>query len=169
MSIPDNNTMKVVILGLGNILLADDGVGVKVIEFLRQNFTFPPYIELIDGGVKGLELLSVIEGTSHLLIIDAIDIGEESGAVVNISVSEILTRSPFLLSPHQIGLKDILGAARLSNFLPRYSILIGIQPEVIELGLELSEPVKLALPKLTQTVLKQLQDWGIEIIKSVDP
>jgi hydrogenase maturation protease len=155
--------LKIIVLGIGNLLLSDDGVGVHVINKLENEFEFPENIRLIDGGTKGLDLLPFIEDSDRVLIVDAANFRKEPGAIDTVEGDKIPAFLSTKLSVHQIGLPDLLFAAKLMEITPSEMCLIGIQPKSMETGTELSEEVKNRLDELTGKVLQKLKDWGADI------
>jgi hydrogenase maturation protease len=153
---------KVCVIGLGNMLMQDDAVGLRVAEALKETCRFEPPIDLVDGGTAGLDLLPLIEGYEMVLFVDAIDAGEPPGTVVTAegdAVPSVLTAC----SAHHAGLSDLLFAARLSGHLPAHVCLVGIQPESVDIGLCLTETIKKRLDLLSATVLERLQEWGVKM------
>lgn len=154
---------KIAILGLGNILLQDEGVGVHAVEALRKDYILPENVQLIDGGTMGLDLLSFIEGMDKILIIDAVNIKKKPGTIVTIEDEEIPAFISTKLSVHQIAFPDVLSALRLLGITPAKMTLIGIQPKNIDTGLTMSEAVNKNFDRLIQIVIKRVKEWGVEI------
>jgi hydrogenase maturation protease len=150
------------VLGLGNILMRDEGIGVRAVELLAERYEFPPEVQLLDGGTLGLNLLPYVEDADRLLVIDAVHVGGEPGTVVRLESEEVPAFLGVKISPHQIGLADLLAAARLRGRCPRELVLVGVQPGVIDVGLELSPPVAAQVGALVEAALSQLSRWGIE-------
>lgn len=151
------------VLGIGNLLLRDEGVGVRAVAALGERYDFPPDVELIDGGTMGLDLLPFIEGRDALLIVDAADLGAKPGTVKVIEGGDIKVFLDMKFSVHQIGVPDLLFAAALKGIAPPRICLVGIQPEVVETGLELSETLSERFGELLGAVVAKLRSWGIEI------
>jgi hydrogenase maturation protease len=153
---------KFSLIGLGNILMRDEGIGVHAVEALRKKYDFPDRIRLLDGGTMGLDLLPYIEGMEGILFIDALDLEKEPGTMAVLEEDEI----PSILQPafsfHQVGLSDLLFAAEFMGMKPSKIALIGIQPEKIETGLTLSETLNENFGKLLETILEKLREWGVE-------
>jgi hydrogenase maturation protease len=150
--------VEVLVLGVGNLLLGDEGVGVHAVRALSRDWEFPPEVELLDGGTAGMELLEPIRRARHLIVIDAIDAGATPGTVLRLAGDEVpvyFGRSH--LSPHQVGLSDVLAVARLAGRAPATVTVHGIQPASLEPGLELSPRVAEALPALLRDVLADLR------------
>ena len=153
---------KISIVGLGNILLRDEGVGVHAVEALRKKYDFPEEVRLLDGGTLGLDLLPLIEGMEKVLFIDAVDFQRAPGTIGVVEDEAIPSCLEPKLSLHHVGLSDLLFASRFLGTHPAKVALIGIQPENLEVGLELSPAVKGRLEELLQAVVQKLREWGWE-------
>jgi hydrogenase maturation protease len=141
--------------------MSDDGIGVRVVQRLSEEYTFPPEVETLDGGTLGLDLLPLLEGLERLLIVDAMETGGPPGTITRLTGDEIPIAFETRLSAHQMGLKDLLAVSRLlGNTVPEM-VLLGVQPECIELGVELSPPVAAVLDTLVEMALRELEEWGI--------
>ncbi len=145
--------MATLILGLGNTIMSDDGVGPCVIDLLRKE-PLPEQVSLLDGGTLGLDLLPYLEGIQRLIIVDAVEIGQSAGTVIQLAGDQVPVALETKLSPHQMGMKDLLAVARLMGHLPDEIMLIGVQPGCLEMGTELTPPVTQALPTLCSLVLQ---------------
>ncbi len=119
---------KTLVLGLGNILLRDEGVGVRVIERLQALYDFPPEVQVLDGGTMALDLLPYVEDSARLLVIDALEMGAAPGTIARLEGNEVPAFLSIKISPHQMGLADILAAARLRDLYPQELVLWGVQP-----------------------------------------
>lgn len=153
---------KALVLGVGNILLKDEGVGVRTVEYLQTHHTIPDNVELLDGGTMGMELLVHLEGIDHLLIIDAAETGEPPGTIIRLADKNVPAYLQRKISPHQLGISDILSALALQGLTPPKVTLIGIQPLVVDTGLELTPGVAAKVPELARMALEELQGWGYE-------
>lgn len=156
-----NSNLNVLVLGLGNILLSDEGVGVQAIEEFQRRYDCSGDIEIIDGGTIGLELLPYFEGRSHLLIMDAVKSDQKPGTIVRIEDPPAYFRNR--TSPHQIGLADVLNVAAISGMLPQNITLFGIEPKKISTGLDLSADVAQNLGRLVDLVAEELKTIGIGV------
>jgi hydrogenase maturation protease len=154
---------KIAVLGLGNILLQDEGAGVHAIETLRKDFAFPKNIQLVDGGTIGLDLLSFIEGMDKILIIDAVNIKKKPGTIVIVDDENIPSLISAKLSVHEIAFPDVLSVLRLLGTKPARMTLIGIQPESIDAGFNMSEAVNKNFGRLVNTVIEKLNEWGVQV------
>lgn len=157
------NKIKTLVLGIGNLLLRDEGVGVHAIAALRERYVFPEGLTLLDGGTLGLDLLPYVEGNDNLLIIDAVEFRSAPGTIRTLESSDIKTFLDIKFSVHQIGLPDMLRAAALTDILPPRLCLIGIQPDKIETGIELTGTIQAQFDALIDTVTEKLKSWGIDI------
>ncbi|MDA8079590.1 MAG: HyaD/HybD family hydrogenase maturation endopeptidase [Nitrospiraceae bacterium] len=156
--------MNTLVLGIGNILMMDEGVGVRAVEELQRRFVFPEGVAILDGGTSGLELLAHIRDRDFLIIIDAVRSGHAPGAVVRIEGDDVPAIFKVRISPHQLGLSDLLAAAMLSGSLPGSLVLFGIEPKQVELGLGLSAEVQTGLERLLSVVLpEELKKVGIDM------
>jgi hydrogenase maturation protease len=152
---------QVLILGLGNLLLQDEGLGVRVLHQLQETYIWPENVKLLDGGVMGLDLLPYLEDTDALLIIDAVRSGKTPGSLVRLSDQEIPAVIALKYSVHQVGLQETLAMAQLRDTVPKQLVLLGIEPNNIALGMRLSSDVATQIPELTNAVLEELFGWGI--------
>ena len=153
--------MSTMVLGIGNLVMSDDGVGVQVLQRMQRECRFPAGVELLDGGTLGLDLLPRLEGVDHLLVVDAVETGKAPGTLVRLVDEEIPQALATKVSPHQMGLQDLLVVARLQGFAPQEMVLWGVQPESIEMGMELSDPVNSQVEILIEKTLEELKRWGI--------
>jgi hydrogenase maturation protease len=156
--------LKIAVFGIGNILLSDDGVGVHAVNKLGSEFQFSGNVELIDGGTKGLDLLPLFENRDRVLIIDAANFNKEPGTIDTVEGDNIPSFLSQKLSVHQIGLPDMLFAAKLMEIMPSEMCLIGIQPLSMETSAEMSELINGKMGALIGSVLEKLKDWGVEAI-----
>jgi hydrogenase maturation protease len=156
--------VNITVLGIGNILLSDDGVGVHVINRLKAEYEFPEHVRLMDGGTKGLDLLPYLEECDKILIIDAANFKKDPGTIDSIEDDRIPGFLSSKLSVHQIGLPDMLFAARFMGITPPKMCLIGIQPKSMETGTMLSDVLQSRIDILIEIVLQKLKDWGVEAL-----
>ncbi len=149
----------VVILGLGNILLGDEGVGVHVIRELERSYSFPPQVELLDGGTTGVDLLPAIERAGHIIVIDCVHGNFEPGTIVHIVPEDLPSRSPTPFSLHDAGLMEVLALAKARGYSPRI-VILGIQPKDEGFSLKLTRKVGDQVPKIVELVLQELDQLG---------
>lgn len=153
------------ILGIGNTVMADDGVGPAIICRLQQEYSFPDSVELMDGGTLGLDLLPKLENLHRLILLDAIDMGEKPGAWKRLYGDEIPVALETKLSPHQMGVKDLLAVSQLMGHTPCEMILYGVQPGSIEMSTELTNPVQNAMETVITAILQELKTLEIRFEK----
>lgn len=156
---------KALVLGVGNILLKDEGLGVRAAMYFERNFSFGPEVACLDGGTSGLGLLSYIREYSHLIIVDAVSASGEPGSVIRIPGDKI-QGFPSLKSSsaHQIGVKDLLAIARFEGLSPDV-VVIGIVPRDISAGLELTPEAQEALPRAAEAIREELEKSGFRVRK----
>jgi hydrogenase maturation protease len=154
---------ETLVLGLGNILLRDEGVGVRVVERLLEQYDFPEGVRVMDGGTLGLDLLPFLEEASRLLVIDAVQARKPPGTLVRLVGDEIpIFLDASKVSPHQEGLQDLLAVAVLKGYLPEEVVFWGAQITSLGVGLDLSEAVAEQVDALAEKVLAELAQWGID-------
>ncbi|HYS43384.1 MAG TPA: HyaD/HybD family hydrogenase maturation endopeptidase [Geobacteraceae bacterium] len=152
------------VLGIGNLIMSDDGIGVRVVQLLAERYRYPAGVTILDGGTLGLDLLPRLEGVERLLVVDAVETGQPAGTLVRMAGEEVPIVLETKVSPHQMGLKDLLAVAMLQGFAPREMVLWGVQPALIELGTDLSEAVAARLETLVGKVLVELAEWGVRTL-----
>lgn len=151
--------MKITILGVGNRLLGDEGVGLHVLDTLGEE-GMPPEVELLDGGTRGLALLPFLEETSHLLVVDAVKANAPPGTVMTFHGEEVYVQPPVKFSAHDIALPDLLNLLRTTRSKPLQDIaLVGVVPGSIRVGLVLSEPVQKAIPEAVRRIRRIVNRW----------
>ncbi|MHC4444883.1 MAG: hydrogenase maturation protease [Planctomycetota bacterium] len=150
------STNSVLILGIGNILLRDEGIGVRVIEAMRD-LELPEDVELYDGGTAGADLLDVICDRKKVIIIDAMDADCDPGTILRLTPDDLKPRASPGISLHEIGLLETLNMAKQLGSAPQEVIVLGIKPQWLNCGTELSSELKQAVPKVIELVLKELK------------
>lgn len=154
---------EITVLGIGNTILSDEGFGVKVVEYLRENYKFPENVNLIDGGTLGVELQHFIIGTEKLLIIDSIDGGAAAGTTFHLHGGEILNHFTQKISAHEIGIQDILTMLEITGKKIPCVKLLGAQPYSLDAGINLTPQMKKLLPIFADKALEILKNWQVEI------
>ena len=148
---------RIVILGIGNILKGDDGVGVQVVEALHR-LPLPPAVECIDGGTGGPTLMLHFEGAPALIVVDCVNLNEPPGTVRVLALAEIQdAQSPARFSLHEIGLMPILDLARQLGTLPPMVRIVAVQGHRFDLGDRLSPAVAAAVPRAVDVVLDEIR------------
>lgn len=157
----DNLEKKITLIGLGNLLMQDEGVGIHAVRALEERWELPPALEVVDGGTMGLDLLPYIEGRDRVLFVDAVNFGQEPGYIGVLENREIPAWFPAKGSLHHLGLMDVLAAAELLDTSPREICLIGIQPLSLEMGLDLSGLLQEKMGLLLERIIAKLRAWGL--------
>ena len=161
----NNRDYGVLVLGLGNVLMTDDGIGVHVVEQLSK-VDLPNYVEVVDGGTSSLDVLLLQNNRFKLIVIDAVRAGGQPGTVYQAKMTaeetdklrEILYGCQPQISLHQIGLIETLGMAKKMDRAPEEIVILGIEPARIECGLQLTEIIKEKIPKIVNLVLEEIKD-----------
>lgn len=153
--------MRIVVLGIGNILMSDEGVGVRTVEELARRYDLPPEVEVIDGGCSGMEMLDDLARADHVVIVDAVQAGAPPASLVVLHGDEVPAFFTAKLSPHQVGLCDVLAALKLTGESPDSLTLIGVQPVSLDLAMELSPRVASLLPAVVARVVEELEARGV--------
>lgn len=149
---------RTLVLALGNPIRSDDGVGIAALRLLEEDPRVPGGVDLLEGGTKGLELVSYVSGMSRLLVLDAVDVGAAAGTIVCIQGKELVSLSGNG-NVHDLALADILNALRLLGQEPEETVLLGVQPGSTELSASLSKRVESSLPLLVEAAIAQLSLW----------
>ncbi len=153
-----NVDRSTLILGLGNPLQADDGVGIRVIEELEKR-ALPAHVEVMDGGTPGVGLINLLEGRARVIIVDAAEMGRPPGAIARFGPDEVkLTGSSQRFSAHRSGVADALELANALKLKMPDIVIYGVQPGYVGWRQELSEPVAAAIPALIEAIIKETQE-----------
>jgi hydrogenase maturation protease len=170
----DNTATRKIVLGLGNILNRDEGLGIHALQALKTRIIQYAYplsrgeikllnhgeLEFLDGGVLGLNLLPWVEEASHLLVLDAVNAHKKPGTLVVLERNEIRLFSGIKLSDHQVTFQEVLGLASFRGQLPENMYLIGIQPLDLSVGVGLSPVVAASIPHVVNRAEAILRAWG---------
>ena len=161
--IPDNvlYPSEVTILGVGNVILKDEGFGVRVVEYLDSRYEFPETVQLVDGGTLGIELTQYLTGTKRLLVIDSINGGKEPGTTFCFRNDEVMSHFQDKLSAHEVGIQDVLALLTVTGRKIPEVAVIGAQPYSVDAGVELTAEMQELLPQMAEQALAILKDWGI--------
>ncbi|MDF2904080.1 MAG: hydrogenase maturation protease [Bacillus sp. (in: firmicutes)] len=154
-----NQEKKITILGIGNTLFSDEGVGIHVLPLLEEMFKDDSAIEIVEGSTDGMKLLGPVEDAEYLLIIDAINAGKQGGTIISIEGNEIPAYFGIKMSIHQSGFQEVLFAAKFRERYPKHIVMVGMQPSSLELGVELSDVNKEKLTDLAKVVEHQVRQW----------
>lgn len=152
-------------MGVGNILLSDEGLGVHIINELASEYEFDPNVKIVDGGALSAKLIPVIQNSAHLIIVDALEAGDEPGSIYRFTPQDISLKSEVKTSLHQMTIMEIINMVHLTGYKPN-TVIIGIQPEdIITFNLECTDRVKEKFPKIKKIVLKELSALGVSFKK----
>ena len=155
--------MKAVVLGIGNTILSDEGVGVRAAEALLERYDPPAGVEVIDGGTAGMELLEPLSNLDLLVVLDAVKRGQPPGSIVKLAGTEVPVFFRSKLSPHQISICDVLASLEFIGDKPKDMVLIGIEPASLELGLELTPAIAARIPEIVDIAVAELAARGVEM------
>jgi len=155
-------------MGVGNVILGDEGIGVRTIEELQRRYSFPESVELLDGGTSGIELLRFFDNVDHLIIIDAISAGHPPGSVLRVEGEDVPATFETRITPHQLGLSDLLAAAKLTDQMPGYLVLFGVEPKSLATGVGFTPEVEGAVDKLVGHVVEELCKLGYAVEEYVE-
>jgi hydrogenase maturation protease len=162
---------QLLILGIGNILWADEGFGVRCVEAMNAAYQFGDDVTVMDGGTQGLYLLPYLEDAHRLIVFDAVDYGKQPGEIVIAKDDEV---PRFMgvkkMSLHQTGFQEVIACASLAEKLPEAMVLIGVQPEQLEdFGGSLRDSVKAQIPSAINIALELIKSWGIPYASRTTP
>jgi hydrogenase maturation protease len=155
-----NKRVPLLILGLGNVLLEDDGVGSAAISLLLDRFEPPPDVGVFDGGTLGLSLLPYLEMSDAVILVDAVRADGAPGDLVRLDGDDVAPAVATRLSPHQVGVADLLDGARWLERYPARVVLLGLIPSSMELSVGLSPLVRASLPELVDLIVEEAARLG---------
>lgn len=154
---------EITVLGIGNVILRDEGFGVRVAEHIDALYDFPDNVQVLDGGTLGPELLRFVTGTKNLLILDAVKGSGKPGTIYTFRDSNVDKHFQDKLSAHEIGIQDVLALLDVTGRPIPHVTVMGAEPYDLEAGLELSEGLKKLVPKLTDMAIDELRSWGVDV------
>lgn len=157
-------SQKITILGLGNILMGDEGIGVHAVRAFEQRYILPEGVEVVDGGVAGLDLIPFIEGRDKVLMVDAVNSGREPGYIVILENEGIPARLSAKDSMHHFALMDVLSIVRLMDSFPQEICLIGVQPKTVEMGLDMSAEMCEKMESILHHIANKLSAWDVPCV-----
>jgi hydrogenase maturation protease len=162
-----NDRRPVLVLGLGNPIMGDDGVGIVAVQRFRERFEVPEGVELMDGGTWGMNLLPWIESAGKLILVDAIRAGLAPGADVFLAGPNLPRVLGQKLSAHQVDIVDVLTLAHVRGMLPVSTVALGVEPERIEMRSDFTPAVARGVDRLPDRMAGQLGEWGIRVTPRV--
>lgn len=159
---------KIVVLGVGNILLTDEGVGVRIVQELEKRFTFPDDVRLVDGGTQGLWLMSTIEQAEHLIVVDTVLGPGEPGALYRLEREDLPSNLRVKTSAHDSDLIEALNLCKMIDLEPKTVVVLGVHPlDIVSQGLELTPTVEARVEDLVSGVLDELKKLGVTAQKKI--
>jgi hydrogenase maturation protease len=160
--------VPLLVLGLGNLLCGDDGAGAVAVHLLERRYRAPDGALVLDGGTLGLSLLPYLEQAEQAILVDAIRAGQPPGTLVRLEGDDVAPAVAERLSVHQVGVVDLLDAARWRGRLPPRLVLLGIVPESLALGVGRTPAVEAALPALVEAVVAVARRLGHAFVARTD-
>lgn len=152
---------RVTVIGLGNPLLADDGIGLAALARLREAWRLPAEVELVDGGTWGMMLLPAVEDADRLLLLDAIDVDRAPGETVVLEREELPLFLDGKISTHQVGIREVLALASLRGTLPEETVAVGLQPAELATETAFSPEAVEGLDRMVGRAVDRLREWGV--------
>lgn len=165
---PAGKAIGLLVLGLGNVLLGDDGLGAAAVARIERRYRIPPGVRLEDGGTLGLSLLGLLAESDRVILVDAVRTGSAPGTLVRIDGDDVMDAVRERLSPHQVGVADLLDAARLIDRYPATVTLLGLAPESIDLSVMRSNAVDASLDELVEAIVREVQSLGYEMVHEAE-
>jgi hydrogenase maturation protease len=160
---------RILVLGVGNTLMGDDGVGVHAVQVLADCYELPANVRVVDGGVAGLRLLGEFAGVDYLIIVDAVRRGGVPGSIYRLGQADLHSRHGPFVSAHEVGIAELLAAAEFSGRLPQTQI-VGVEPlDTESMSLQLSSPLGCALPQVVAAIVDTLHAHGVELKEKSKP
>lgn len=156
---------KITVLGVGNILMQDEGFGVRVVEKLLAEYSFPEHVQILDGGTLGMELLRFLLETDKLILVDAVNGGLPPGSLYQFDHDQVKAYFKEKVSMHELGIQDVLAILEVVGKPTKEIRVLGVQPEVLDIGLELTPLVAGTLEDVVEKLLFILSEWQVEVVK----
>lgn len=148
----------ILVLGIGNILLRDEGIGVRVIEHMHS-MPINKDVEIVDGGTSGMDLLDVLAEREKVIVVDAVDSGHEPGTVLQFGLDQIVQKEQTAVSLHELGIAETINMTKQMGCAPKEVVFFGVQPQNIDCGLELSQSVQNVIQKVAELILAEIKKF----------
>jgi hydrogenase maturation protease len=158
-------TRNILVIGMGNVLMQDEGVGVRAVEELENQYIIPAGVKVVDGGTAGMELFEPIRDCEQLIVADAVNTGGAYGTLERIVNDQIPAFFQTKLSNHQLGLSDLLGLLKLKGEMPDHVAIIGMVPHSLEQKLGLTPEAEIGLDAMVEMLVSELEDLGVKLEK----
>ena len=153
------------VVGIGNIIMQDEGFGVRCAEYLQKITDYPDFVQIIDGGTLGMDLMPYIAGTKKLLLIDAMNIDAPVGSFYSFTGDELNAYFKDKISVHDLGVNDMLAVLKLTDNPIEEVVVIGVKPEVVSMGLDMTEKIAEKVPEVAQKAKELVDKWVAEYQK----
>lgn len=147
------------VVGVGNIIMQDEGFGVRVAEYLQKITDYPDFVQILDGGTLGMDLMPYISGTKKLLLIDAMNIDAPIGSFHCFTGDELHAYFKNKISVHDLGVNDMLAILKLTDNPIEEVYVMGVKPDVVSMGIGLTAPIEQAVPKVAQKAKELVDKW----------
>ncbi len=154
---------NILIIGMGNVLMQDEGIGVRAVEELENRYIVPEGVTVVDGGTTGMELFEPMRNCDRLIVADAVNTGDAYGTMVRIANDDIPAFFQTKLSNHQLGLSDLLALLTLKGEAPEHVAIIGMVPHSLENRLGLTPEAKAGLDTMVDMLIAELADLGVDV------
>jgi len=165
----ENEEKKIGVLGIGNLIVGDEGFGVHAVRYLEEHYEFPDNVVVMDGGTAGIYMSPFLEECDPVIVIDVVDIDEEPGSMHYYSNEDVKAgRLSTRMSPHQLGLLEILEICKLRDAAPQSLEFYCVVPKVLETSTELSDVVAPRVKEISDIVLKRLAEMGVDVSRRSD-
>ena len=156
---------KITVLGVGNILMQDEGFGVRVVEKLLAEYSFPEYVQILDGGTLGMELLRFLLETDKLILVDAVNGGLPPGSLYQFDHDQVKAYFKEKVSMHELGIQDVLAILEVVGKPTKEIKVLGVEPQTLDIGLELTPLVAGVVENVVEKLLLILGEWQVEVVK----
>jgi len=162
----EQDQKKIGVLGIGNLIVADEGFGVHAVRYLEEHYDFPACVEVKDGGTAGIYMSPFLEECHTVLVIDVVDIEAEPGSMHYYSSEDVKAgKFSTRMSPHQLGLLEILEICKLRDAAPEVLEFYCVVPKTLETSTELSDVVAPRVKEISDIVLKRLAELGVKVTR----
>ena len=153
------------VVGIGNIIMQDEGFGVRCAEYLQKITDYPDFVQIIDGGTLGMDLMPYIAGTKKLLLIDAMNIYAPVDSFHSFTGDELNAYFKDKISVHDLGVNDMLAVLKLTDNPIEEVVVMGVKPEVVSMGLDMTEKIAEKVPEVAQKAKELVDKWVAEYQK----
>jgi hydrogenase maturation protease len=153
--------MRIVVLGIGNILLSDEGIGVHAVNELTRCYDLPAEVDVIDGGTSGMDCLDQVAEADLLLIADCMRSKQAPGTITRLADDQLSAFFKTRISPHQVGMCDVLATLNFHGIAPARIVMVGVEPLSFALGMEPTPEIAAQLPAIVAALVAELTEFGL--------